>query len=73
MSQRHANEPQSGSRERLLIVCPGRGTYNAAEWGTLNRLAGGSEWLARFDARRREAGMPTLTALDGEMPFRQSL
>ncbi|MCE8001229.1 ACP S-malonyltransferase [Billgrantia ethanolica] len=73
MSQRHANEPQSSSRERLLLVCPGRGTYNAAEWGTLNRLAGGSEWLARFDVRRREAGMPTLTALDGETPFRQSL
>jgi [acyl-carrier-protein] S-malonyltransferase len=73
MSQRHANEPHSSTRERLLIVCPGRGTYNAAEWGTLNRLAGGSEWLARFDAMRREAGMPTLTALDGETPFRQSL
>lgn len=60
-------------REKLLIVCPGRGTYNAAEWGSLNRLAGGSDWLARFDARRREEGLPTLTALDGEMPFRQSL
>ncbi|MDX5435150.1 MAG: ACP S-malonyltransferase [Halomonas sp.] len=61
------------ARERILIVCPGRGTYNAAEWGTLNRLAGGSKWLTRFDAMRREAGMPTLTELDGETPFRQSL
>ncbi|MDI5935964.1 ACP S-malonyltransferase [Halomonas kalidii] len=63
----------SGARERLLVVCPGRGTYNASEWGTLTRHAAGSDWLARFDARRREAGQPTLSELDGEMPFRQSL
>ncbi|PMR71419.1 acyl carrier protein [Halomonas heilongjiangensis] len=63
----------SGTRERLLVVCPGRGTYNASEWGTLTRHAAGSDWLARFDARRREAGQPTLSELDGEMPFRQSL
>ncbi|MBW6391763.1 ACP S-malonyltransferase [Billgrantia antri] len=63
----------ASERERLLIVCPGRGTYNAAEWGTLNRLAGGSEWLTRFDAMRREADLPTLSELDGEIPFRQSL
>ncbi|MCH4564916.1 ACP S-malonyltransferase [Halomonas sp. EGI 63088] len=63
----------SGTRERLLVVCPGRGTYNQTEWGSLLRHAAGSEWLARFDARRREAGLPTLSELDGEMPFRQSL
>ncbi len=73
MSQLTGNEPKGGTRERLLVVCPGRGTYSAAEWGTLVRRAGGSEWLARFDAMRREAGMPTLSALDGETPFRQSL
>ncbi|MFQ3788468.1 ACP S-malonyltransferase [Halomonas sp. A29] len=73
MSQARNHRIGGASRERLLIVCPGRGTYNAAEWGTLNRLAGGREWLARFDALRDEAGMPTLTELDGETPFRQSL
>lgn len=73
MSEKRCETTDRSIRERLLIVCPGRGTYNAAEWGTLNRLAGGSEWLARFDARRREAGMPTLSELDGETAFRQSL
>ncbi|WP_104201635.1 ACP S-malonyltransferase [Billgrantia saliphila] len=63
----------SSVRERLLIVCPGRGTYNAAEWGTLGRHAGGCDWLARFDGQRREADLPSLTELDGEIPFRQSL
>ena len=63
----------SETRERLLIVCPGRGTYTQAEWGSLTRYAGGAEWLARFDARRREAGLPTLTELDAERPFRSRL
>ncbi|MGC3872198.1 ACP S-malonyltransferase [Halomonas sp. GXIMD04776] len=60
-------------KERLLIVCPGRGTYNQAEWGTLTRHAAGSGWLARFDALRREQDQPTLSELDGETPFRLSL
>jgi [acyl-carrier-protein] S-malonyltransferase len=73
MSVPHDTSSHSVARERLLIVCPGRGTYNAAEWGTLNRQAGGSDWLVRFDAMRRESGMPTLSELDGEIPFRQNL
>ncbi|WP_111414716.1 ACP S-malonyltransferase [Billgrantia lactosivorans] len=73
MSEMRDDTQGSATRERILVVCPGRGTYNAAEWGTLNRLAGDSEWLARFDAVRREADMPTLSELDGETPFRQIL
>ncbi|QOR39538.1 ACP S-malonyltransferase [Billgrantia diversa] len=73
MSATRISSPTATARERLLVVCPGRGTYNAAEWGTLNRLAGGSDWLKRFDAMRREVGMPTLSELDGETAFRQSL
>ncbi|HSH49935.1 MAG TPA: ACP S-malonyltransferase [Halomonas sp.] len=60
-------------KERLLIVCPGRGTYNQAEWGSLTRHAAGSEWLSRFDALRREQNQPTLSELDGETPFRLSV
>ncbi|MFY0990721.1 ACP S-malonyltransferase [Halomonas sp. C05BenzN] len=63
----------SGRRERLLVVCPGRGTYHQTEWGSLLRHAAGSDWLVRFDTLRREAGLPTLSELDGEIPFRQSL
>ncbi|XKE46503.1 ACP S-malonyltransferase [Halomonas organivorans] len=64
---------QDSPRERLLIVCPGRGTYNAPEWGSLTRQAGGADWLERLDAWRREAGLPTLSELDGEIPWRMSL
>ncbi|PMR75377.1 ACP S-malonyltransferase [Billgrantia endophytica] len=73
MSQASTASNATSARERLLIVCPGRGTYNAPEWGTLARHAAGTEWLARFDAQRRKAGMPSLSELDGEIPFRQSL
>lgn len=57
------------SKETVLVVCPGRGTYNAPELGYLARHHGGSEWLARFDALRGEAGKDTLTALDGAAKF----
>ncbi|MCG6659194.1 ACP S-malonyltransferase [Halomonas campisalis] len=63
----------SQTPERLLIVCPGRGTYTQAEWGSLTRYAGDADWLARFDAQRREAGLPTLSQLDAELPFRSRL
>ena len=55
---------QNQPRERLLVVCFGRGTYNASELGILTRHAGDAEWLKRFDAQRHEAGLPTLTELD---------
>ncbi|MEO0031861.1 MAG: hypothetical protein RIS94_1619 [Pseudomonadota bacterium] len=55
------------ARERILVVCPGRGTYNAPELGYLARHHGGSEWLARFDALRGAKG--ALTALDGAAAF----
>jgi [acyl-carrier-protein] S-malonyltransferase len=61
------------ARERLLVVCPGRGTYHASEWGGLTRHASDADWLARFDAQRREAGLPTLSELDAELPFRLGL
>ncbi|GGX91982.1 acyl carrier protein [Litchfieldella qijiaojingensis] len=68
------NDKSSDSaREQLLIVCPGRGTYNQAEWGTLTRNAANATWLSRFDARRRDAGLPTLSELDADIPFRANL
>lgn len=57
------------TRERILVVCPGRGTYNAPELGYLARHHGGAEWLARFDAMRAGAGKATLSALDGAAKF----
>lgn len=56
------------AKETVLVVCPGRGTYGAAELGSLARYAGHSD-LARFDAMRAEAGAPTLSELDGAVSF----
>ena len=57
------------SRETILVVCPGRGTYNASELGYLARNHGGTECLARFDALRGDAGKPTLSTLDAAAKF----
>lgn len=57
------------SKETVLVVCPGRGTYNAPELGYLARHHAGSAWLARFDAMREAAGKESLSALDGAAKF----
>jgi acyl transferase domain-containing protein len=48
-----------------VVICPGRGTYGAAELGYLKRHFADRALLADFDDRRRLAGQETLTALDG--------
>jgi len=61
-------------RERVVVVCPGRGTYNQAEWGYLHRHhAHQDELLARFDAYRARHGLPGLRALDREIPYQMKL
>lgn len=57
------------AKETVLVVCPGRGTYNAPELGYLQQHHAGAEWLARFDAMRAEAGKESLSALDGAAKF----
>ncbi|MCB6177835.1 ACP S-malonyltransferase [Rhodobacter sp. Har01] len=52
-----------------VVICPGRGTYNAAELGYLGRHFPDAALLVRFDALRTEAGQETLTALDGAAKF----
>lgn len=64
----------SPSRERVVLICPGRGTYNAAEWGYLARHhAARSGLLGEFDAYRQAQNQPTLSALDAGTPFKLSL
>ena len=55
-----------------VVICPGRGTYNAGELGYLARHFPNPELLAAFDAMRAKAGQPTLTALDGAGRFTRS-
>ncbi len=49
---------------RVVVVCPGRGTYGRAELGSLARHHAGAPLLAAYDAARVAAGEPTITALD---------
>ncbi len=51
-------------RKTAVIVCPGRGTYNATELGYLARYFPDAPLLERFDAIRRAEGQETLAALD---------
>jgi [acyl-carrier-protein] S-malonyltransferase len=59
-------------KESVLVVCPGRGTYNAPELGYLARHQAGHPDIAQFDSIRAEAGKEPLTALDGATKFQLS-
>jgi acyl transferase domain-containing protein len=60
-------------KETALVICPGRGSYNASELGYLKTWhAGGGEMVARLDAMRRDAGQVTLTELDTAARFSPS-
>lgn len=61
-------------KQRALIVCPGRGTYNATEWGYLKEHhTQQTHWLNDFDQYRKEQQQPGLTELDSETPFSMKL
>lgn len=61
------------TRQSILVVCPGRGTYNAPELGYLARHHAARPELARFDAMRADHGAETLSALDGAARFSPAL
>lgn len=61
-------------RERAILICPGRGTYNAEQWGYLQRRhQGRADLLHAFDAYRRQHEQPTLSDLDSREPFSPAL
>jgi len=53
--------------QTAVLICPGRGTYNAPELGYLARHHAGK--LADFDAYRTAQGQETVSALDGAAKF----
>lgn len=57
------------SRKTAVVICPGRGTYNATELGTLIRHFPDAALLARFDAMRVAGGQDSLIDLDGAAKF----
>ena len=55
---------------RAVVICPGRGTYNAPELGTLGKRHGDkAALLDRFDAMRVSQREATLRSLDGADRF----
>ncbi|MGB7372950.1 ACP S-malonyltransferase [Pontixanthobacter sp.] len=59
----------TGTRKTAVLICPGRGTYNASELGYLAQHFPDAGMLAGFDAQRRSADQETLTALDSADRF----
>lgn len=56
--------------KRAVVVCPGRGTYNKPELGSLSRLHPDKrDLIAGFDAQRSKAGQVTLAELDGAAQY----
>ena len=52
-------------KEKALVVCPGRGTYNAAELGYLKTHHSARwEMVERLDSLRRELGQTPISELD---------
>ena len=52
-------------KKRALVVCPGRGTYNASELGYLQKHhAARADVVGIVDAVRAEKGQVPVSALD---------
>jgi [acyl-carrier-protein] S-malonyltransferase len=61
-------------KEKLLVICPGRGTYNATELGYLKRYhSDRTDMIARLDDYRKSQGQPTISTLDGAEKYSPSL
>jgi [acyl-carrier-protein] S-malonyltransferase len=61
-------------KQKALVICPGRGTYNAAELGYLARHHGYDDpMIAWLDAMRRDANQPLISAMDAAEKFTPSL
>lgn len=62
-------------KERLLVVCPGRGSYTKETLKYLSRPRAGDirDFVNDVDARRARLGEPTITALDNADVFQPGL
>ena len=60
-------------KEKAVVICPGRGTYNAAELGYLKKHHS-ARWklIEQLDALRRSAGQIPISELDGAEKFTAS-
>ena len=60
-------------KEKALVICPGRGTYNAAELGYLKTHHQGCGLVAKLDIMRRAAEQIPISELDGAAKFAPSI
>jgi [acyl-carrier-protein] S-malonyltransferase len=61
-------------KEKLLVICPGRGTYNATELGYLKRHhAARGNLVAQLDDFRSAQGQMTISDLDNAEKYSPSL
>ena len=61
------------TKQAVLVVCPGRGTYGASELGYVARHHGRPPLLEAFDRARAGSGAMPISALDGAETFSTSL
>jgi [acyl-carrier-protein] S-malonyltransferase len=62
------------TREKVLVICPGRGTYTAAELGYLNRHRSAlNEVISVIDHYRTSRGQPSISELDLAKTYSASL
>ena len=55
------------NRERIVIICPGRGSYTRDTQGYLNKyIQSSSNKIQYMDDERNNAGLPTLTEIDSQ-------
>ncbi|MGJ8559114.1 MAG: ACP S-malonyltransferase [Litorimonas sp.] len=63
----------SQTKKTALVVCPGRGVYNAGELGYLKtHHADRADLITSFDTQRSELGQPLIADLDGSERFSRS-
>jgi acyl transferase domain-containing protein len=61
-------------KERVVVVCPGRGTYNSDELGYLKKFKPQmNDFFSEIDSERTALGQVPITELDSAGKFRRSL
>jgi [acyl-carrier-protein] S-malonyltransferase len=61
-------------KQKAVVICPGRGTYNAAELGYIARHHGDNNpYVAALDQLRADAGQIKISQLDAAPKFSPSL
>jgi [acyl-carrier-protein] S-malonyltransferase len=66
-----ASNERLSVKERVVIICPGRGSYTKENLGGLQKFRPLlNEFFSRLDTKRAALGAPTITELDQEVVFK---